>query len=277
MSPGGRNEYGQLECNEWWEFLTLRSWGENPYGPWKLSITDTKPGHGDVVCMDRQPFSVPRAASNLNYTMTCKDYESQGFCVDGSINKKDIRLEDKVFNKTLFDEKHGTCHLTALSACCVCGGGMRPDDDEMQYNQLVEWKIVLGDGIPKLGTKRLSNYDPHLPIPSTYEFIRCRYQTLYGERLECCNGLEDICGLRVNEALFATLNNGMSEFQDGNFLRLNQEFITERALEAGYRAFKLDVCNCTGITKAGKLEFCFASKFSKMYFHFILFRKLYLI
>ncbi len=262
LSPGGRNEYGQLACSEWWEFLTLRSWGEIPYGNWKLSITDTKPGHGDVVCIDRPTFAVPTEASNLNYKMTCKHYESQGFCVDGRINHEDIRLESsKGFNKTMFEKKHGDCDLTSLSACCVCGGGMRPGDDEMLFNQLVEWKIVMGDGIPKLGTKRLSNFNPHLPIPSTYEFIRCRYQTIYGDRLECCNGLEDTCGLRVNEALFATLDTGMSYFEEGNYVRVHQQFTTERALEAGYRAFKLDVCVCNSV-----LEFCFAGKFSKIRF-----------
>lgn len=73
--------------------------------------------------------------------------------------------------------------------------------------------------------------------------------------MECCNGLENICDLRVNEILFASLHDGMTEFEDGNFVRIHQQFEIERALEAGYRAFKLDVCKCDG-----KLEFCSAGK-----------------
>ena len=189
--------------------------------------------------------------------MTCQDYETYGYCMDERINNEHDKLQKfhqgGFLNKTLFKDKHGACDLTALSACCVCGGGMRPEDDEMKYNQLVEWKIILGDGIPESGTKRLSSYDPHLPETSKYEFIRCRYQDIYGERVECCNGLEEICELRVNEVLFAALHNGMTDFEGGDFVRLNQEFTTERALEAGYRAFELDVCRCNGI-----LEFCSA-------------------
>lgn len=255
LSPGGRHEYGQLECGEWWEFLTLRSWGESPRGKWKLSITDTKLGNGHVACIDRPTFSVPIEETRLNFTLTCQEYESEGYCLDGRMNENNLELCDEVFNETLFDRKHGSCDLTALSACCVCGGGIRPDDDEMMYNQLIEWKIKFGDGIPKSGTKRLSNYDPHLPEISNYDFIRCRYQDAYGRRVECCNGLENICDLRVNEILFASLHDGMTEFEQGNFVRIHQQFEIERALEAGYRAFKLDVCKCDG-----KLEFCSAGE-----------------
>ena len=114
---------------------------------------------------------------------------------------------------------------------------------------------TLLDGTPTLGTKQLSNYDPYLPATSTYEFIRCRYMNRFGERVDCCNGLEDICDMRVNEVLFATLHNGMNEFEGGNFVVINKEFEIERALEAGYRAFKLDICNCKG-----ELQFCNGGK-----------------
>lgn len=257
LSPGGRHEFGQLECDEWWEFLTLRSWGENPYGEWKLSITDTKSGSGDVVCIDRPSFLVPKSATGLDYTLSCEEYESEGFCVDGKINNDDTRLQqDDGFNETLFEDRYGKCDVMAVSACCVCGGGVRPDDDEILYNQLEQWKIVLGDGTPVIGTKRVSNYDPFLPEVTNYEFIRCAAETVYGDRVECCNGLDSICGMRVNEVLFATLHNGMNEFNNGNFVTINKEFEIERALEAGYRAFKLDVCNCNG-----ELQYCFGGKY----------------
>jgi hypothetical protein len=195
----------------------------------------------------------------LNITLTCEEYESEGFCLDGRIFNDDVRLQDEDFNETLFETERGECDMTAVSACCVCGGGIRPDDDEVLYNQLEEWKIILGDGTPILGTKRISNYDPFLPEVTRYEFIRCRAETIYGERVECCNGLEGNCDMRINEVLFATLHNGMNDFADGNFVVISKEFEIERALEAGYRAFNLDICNCDG-----ELEFCFSGKYQNV-------------
>lgn len=259
LSLGGRHEYGQLECDEWWEFLTLRSWGETPYGKWKLSITDTKPGNGDVVCIDRPSFSVSKEETGLNITLTCEEYESEGFCLDGRINNGNVRLKVEDFNETLFETKHGECDMTAVNACCVCGGGIRPDDDEVLYNQLEEWKIILGDGTPRLSTKRLSNYDPFLPEVTRYEFIRCSAETIFSEGVECCNGLEGNCDMRVNEILFATLHNGINAFSNRNFVVINKEFEIERALEAGYRAFNLDICNCNG-----EIEFCYSGKYQNL-------------
>jgi len=146
LSPGGRNEYGQLECNEWWEFLTLRSWGEKPVGVWKLSITDTTPGIGDVQCVDRPGFSVPKKHTQLKEDLTCDGYKTKEFCVNGSINKDSMELANVAFRDVVFKKKYGTCPMKAETACCVCGGGIRPTDDELQKNQLLEWKIVLGDG-----------------------------------------------------------------------------------------------------------------------------------
>ena len=158
LSPGGRHEYGQLHCGEWWEFLTLRSWGENPNGTWKISITDTKSGSGDAKCINRPAFSVP-IATELGVPMTCEDYESQGFCSDGRIKRDDVRLQDETFNAALFEEEHGECSMKASSACCACGGGIKPDDDDVLYGQLEEWKIVLGGGSPNIGTYAVNFYD----------------------------------------------------------------------------------------------------------------------
>lgn len=268
LSPGGRHEYGQLKCGEWWEFLTLRNWGESPFGEWKLSITDTKQGvGGDVVCMDRPDFPTlddPYYSLQFNFTVGCEAYEAKGLCKNDKIKENDMRLKDDSFYDFLFEQEYGDCGMTAVSACCICGGGIRPDDDEVLNDQLEEWKIVIGDGTPKVGTKRLASYDPYLPEVSSYEFIRCSEDTFYGERGDCCNGLDAICDLRVNEVLFATLNNGMNgyigwsdnaRFKKWDYVVDNKELEIERGLEAGYRAFKLDICNCGGV-----LEFCFGGE-----------------
>jgi len=273
LSPGGRHEYGQLECDEWWEFRTLRFWGEEPYGNWTLSITDTQQGSGDVECIDRPTFKVYwdeldewtdyinyTQVPFVNYTMYCADYEAEGFCVDGHINNDEPRLNHIIngeeLNATLFDGIYEKCELGALDACCVCGGGIRPDDDEVLYNQLEKWEIVFGDGTPKIGTRRVSNYNPFLPKITDYEYIKCATKNEFGVKQDCCNGLAANCYLRVNEFLFPTLHNGLNEFDNGNFVTINKEFEIERAMEAGYRAFKLDVCNCHG-----NIEFCFGGKY----------------
>ncbi len=58
----------------------------------------------------------------------------------------------------------------------------------------------------------------------------------------CCNGLETNCYLRVDEMLFATLHNANHNSQYVTFS--NHKAPLEEALEAGYRAFFLDVCKC---------------------------------
>ena len=166
LSPGGRNEYGQLNCGEWWEFLTLRSWGENPNGSWKLSITDTKGGNGDAKCIDRPGFLVPTSATDFTLAMTCEDYESQGLCFGG----KSQKLPDEDLHSVLFVQEHGAeCGMNATSACCACGGGIKPDDEEVIYGQLIEWKIVLGEGSPEDGNESVNFYDAGFGDNDIYE------------------------------------------------------------------------------------------------------------
>jgi len=40
LHPGRRPENTQLEGNERWKLMTVRNWGEDPSGTWKLEITD---------------------------------------------------------------------------------------------------------------------------------------------------------------------------------------------------------------------------------------------
>ena len=75
---------------------------------------------------------------------------------------------------------------------------------------------------------------------TTYEFMQCK------KGKTCCNGLNDICDLRVDEILYATAHNAMASFDDGFLFSPNHRFSLEKALEAGYRGINLDLCNCEG-------------------------------
>jgi hypothetical protein len=75
----------------------------------------------------------------------------------------------------------------------------------------------------------------------TYPFIQCG-----ADQTNCCNGLETICDLGVNEILYATLHNAMATFEDGFLFGPNHRFQLEGSLEAGYRGLNLDLCNCGG-------------------------------
>lgn len=268
LSPGGRTEYTQTLDDEWWEFLTLRSWGETPYGDWKISITDTKPGNGDIACVDR-PIAIPEESTGLDFSFTCAEYESNEFCLDGEINNGLTSRLEPDLHTVLFEDGYGLDGRTAREACCICGGGTKNDDDGFFVGRLREWKIILGGGSPTIETQRIANFDPFLPEVTTYEFMRCRGEGTYGEKRDCCNGLESICDLRVNEVLYATLYNGLNSFEFGNFVTINPEYEPERALEAGYRAFKLDVCNC-----GGEHYFCYGELFTKLCMPFYLLQSL---
>ena len=78
--------------------------------------------------------------------------------------------------------------------------------------------------------------------PASFSFMQCE-----GDETEnCCNGLDNICDLRVDEIFYAGVHNAMASVEDGFFYGSNQQFELEGALEAGYRGINLDVCNCNG-------------------------------
>ena len=89
-----------------------------------------------------------------------------------------------------------------------------------------------------------------LPLaPPEYQFLQCGSNNT--GQSNCCNGLEGLCDLRVNEILYATLHNGMATFEDGFLFGPNHKYQLEGALEAGYRGLNLDICNC-----GGEIIFC---------------------
>jgi len=87
---------------------------------------------------------------------------------------------------------------------------------------------------------------PPTDEPGPYKFMQCDETDS-----ECCNGLPDICSLRANDIMYATLHNGMATVEDGFFLGGNHNLPLEEALEAGYRGLNLDICNC-----GGEVNFC---------------------
>ena len=65
---------------------------------------------------------------------------------------------------------------------------------------------------------------------------------------DCCNGLSSNCELRLDEVMFAGVHNAMATRENGFTLGGNHDFELESALEAGYRALNMDVCNCGKIS-----------------------------
>ena len=75
---------------------------------------------------------------------------------------------------------------------------------------------------------------------STFQFNQCTTTD------DCCNGLDTICDLAVNEVLFAGTHNSYAS-QDKGFLFFlgNQLNNIEDQMEAGYRGINLDLCGCS--------------------------------
>lgn len=80
----------------------------------------------------------------------------------------------------------------------------------------------------------------------TFDFMQCQDPSR-----NCCNGLDSICDLGVDDILYATVHNAMATSEDGFLFLPNHHFKLEDALEAGYRGINLDVCNC-----GGNYQFC---------------------
>ena len=80
------------------------------------------------------------------------------------------------------------------------------------------------------------------PTDLQYEFMQCQDPTR-----NCCNGLDTICDLGVDDILYASVHNAMATFEDGFLFGPNHRLRLEGALEAGYRGINLDVCNCNGV------------------------------
>jgi hypothetical protein len=108
---------------------------------------------------------------------------------------------------------------------------------------------AIGSRLPHLGNSTGSKAPavptapPPTPSPTLkpYTFIQC--QTVD----DCCQGLDGICDLRINEILLAGAHNSFSSLDNGFFIEPNQDFETKVSLEAGYRDIAIDMCNCDGV------------------------------
>ena len=85
--------------------------------------------------------------------------------------------------------------------------------------------------------------DSPTAAPAGYQFNQCADQT---DLTTCCNGLDGICDLGVDEILWATSHNAMSSKDGGYFFGYNHIKQLEESMDAGYRALSLDICNCGG-------------------------------
>jgi Subtilase family/Proprotein convertase P-domain len=125
----------------YWEFMTVRAWGESPHGNWTLSILDERPGNLRDTCVD-MPWlflldSSPQVPTGA--MVTCLSIGRTLACADGKMVNPNVTV--------LVDP---SSQLTPDKACCVCGGGMPPT----QNAQLKDWKLVVyGRGATTVGEK----------------------------------------------------------------------------------------------------------------------------
>lgn len=76
--------------------------------------------------------------------------------------------------------------------------------------------------------------------PPTYIFNQCQDQS------NCCNGLDGICDLGVDDIMYAGIHNAQSSGQDGFYLAPNHDYNVIASLEYGYRLLNFDIGVCNG-------------------------------
>jgi len=118
--------------------------------------------------------------------------------------------------------------------------------------QFAPWKEAAEKVIPGFGDSLAPTPvpDPNSPPPTPLPpFTECESTD------NCCNSLDTICDLRVNEVLFAGTHNSFSSADAGFRFPLGNHLLKiEDQLKAGYRGINLDMCGC-----AGDLVLCHAS------------------
>jgi hypothetical protein len=78
--------------------------------------------------------------------------------------------------------------------------------------------------------------------PPTYIFNQCSETAIRNNN--CCNGLETICDLGVDDILYAGIHNSQSTAQDGFYIAPNHQYHFLAALDYGYRALNFDIGVC---------------------------------
>jgi len=110
--PSNRRETSQ--GTNVWELMSVKTWGENPKGAWKLVIVDWIVG--SPACVD-ESFVVK---IHGNESLDCHDMRKQ-VCVDGMVN--DIAAVT-AFNLSAIDLVDSSTGFAFTEACCDCGGGI---------------------------------------------------------------------------------------------------------------------------------------------------------
>jgi hypothetical protein len=129
LNPGNRPENTQLEDDEQWKLLTVRSWGEFARGDWSIAITDIS--KGDVDACANHPFLVEVESQSGPVILGCLDAEALYYCRDGEL----IDATPEGFLAATTDEGR-----TAAEACCACGGGLSTNDF---VDLIVKWRIAV--------------------------------------------------------------------------------------------------------------------------------------
>jgi hypothetical protein len=142
MHPGKLPENMQSDSDEFWNLLTVRNWGESPFGEWKLSITDEKVGHLSE-CVDMAGFSFYYGTVEVD----CLYLASYGICMDGDYSSEFFGQGNYQGLKVATDDQG----RTMTSACCACGGGLGRSsfDDKLRHWTLAVYGRLAD--IPEVG------------------------------------------------------------------------------------------------------------------------------
>lgn len=131
LHPGKLPENMLLDSDEFWKLMTVRNWGESPFGEWKLTITDERPGHLSN-CVDAAGFSFYYGSVLVH----CGYLDKFGICLDGGYNESFFTRGNYDALKVKTDDQG----RTIAEACCVCGGG---SDRSSFEDKLRHWTIAV--------------------------------------------------------------------------------------------------------------------------------------
>ena len=82
LHPGKRPEFQVPSGSNGWELMTVKNWGESPFGEWKLNVTDIRNGSGSGGgCADYYPWRIPLG----RFTTDCEALERIDACDDGEL------------------------------------------------------------------------------------------------------------------------------------------------------------------------------------------------
>lgn len=132
LHPGSLPENTQLGSDQLWKLMTVRNWGESPYGEWKLILLDEKTGELNS-CVDAAGYRIVYGNGTL---LTCFDIERAGICTNAGYNTTFFDSGSYDSLKLLVNEGG----LTIEDACCACGGGLGRDAFQ---DTLHHWTIAI--------------------------------------------------------------------------------------------------------------------------------------